>query len=228
VVAIAAAALSVFLLLNPCGYRARILARVFRVYNYPVVVSPPPNFQPQVPPGFKVSVFAKGFTEPRWLTVAPNGEVFVADSAAGEVVVLHDPGGKGQAESRDTFADHLSLPFGIAFHDDYVYVANTNEVLRFHYDPKTSKRLSNGEHVLDLPGMGYHQHWTRSLAFSSDGRKLFVSVGSRTNVSIEEDSAVQPFWYLTPTGETCGSMPADCGMPLELASAQNPAPYGLR
>ena len=62
VVAIAAAALSVFLLLNPGGYRARILARVFRVYNYPVVVSPPPNFQPQVPPGFKVSVFAKGFT----------------------------------------------------------------------------------------------------------------------------------------------------------------------
>ena len=89
-------------------------------------------------------------------------------------------------ESRDTFADHLTLPFGIAFHDEYVYVANTNEVLRFRYDPKTSKRLGDGEHILDLPGMGYHQHWTRSLAFSPDGRKLFVSVGSRTNVSIED------------------------------------------
>ena len=200
VVAIAAAALSVFLLLNPGGCRARILARLFRVYNYPVVVSPPPNFQPQVPPGFRVSVFAKGFTEPRWLAVAPNGDVFVADSAAGAVVVLHDPGGKGQAESRDTFADHLSLPFGIAFHDDYVYVANTNEVLRFHYDPKTSKRLSNGEHVLDLPGMGYHQHWTRSLVFSSDGRKLFVSVGSRTNVSIEEDSRRATILVSDPDG----------------------------
>ncbi len=83
--------------------------------------------------------------------------------------------------------DHLNLPFGIAFHDDYVYVANTNEVLRFRYDPKTSKRLSNAEHIIDLPGLGYNQHWTRSLAFSSDGKTLFVAVGSRTNVSIESD-----------------------------------------
>ena len=185
----AAAALALlFFLSNPGGWRARILARLLRVDNYPVVVPPPPNFQPQVPPGFKVSVFAKGFTEPRWLAVSPSGDVFVADSAAGSVVVLHDPEGKGSAESREIFADHLSLPFGIAFHDEYVYVANTNEVLRFRYDPKTSKRLGDGEHVLDLPGMGYHQHWTRSLAFSPDGRKLFISVGSRTNVSIEEDS----------------------------------------
>src|ERR1039458_489660 len=189
VVTIAAVALTgSFFLLNPGGWRTRILARLFRVDNYPVVVPPPPNFQPQVPPGFKVSVFARDFTEPRWLAVAANGDVFVADSAAGAVVVLHDPHGMGSAESRDIFADHLNLPFGIAFHDDYVYIANTNEVLRFRYDPKTSKRLGDGEHVLDFPGMGYHQHWTRSLAFSPDGRKLFISVGSRTNVSIEEDS----------------------------------------
>ena len=75
----------------------------------------------------------------------------------------------------------------IAFHDDYVYVADTNEVVRFRYDPKTSIRLSDAEHVLDLPGLGYNQHWTRSLAFSPDGKELFVSVGSRTNVSIESD-----------------------------------------
>src|ERR1039458_2943863 len=103
VVTIAAVALTgSFFLLNPGGWRTRILARLFRVDNYPVVVPPPPNFQPQVPPGFKVSVFAKGFTEPRWLAVAPpNGDVFVADSAADTVVVLHDPQGKGYAESRD-------------------------------------------------------------------------------------------------------------------------------
>ena len=201
VVTIAAVALTgSFFLLNPGGWRTRILARLFRVDNYPVVVPPPPNFQPQVPPGFKVSVFAKGFTEPRWLAVAPNGDVFVADSAAGSVVVLHDPQGKGSAESRDTFADHLTLPFGIAFHDEYVYVANTNEVLRFRYDPKTSKRLGDGEHVLDFPGMGYHQHWTRSLAFSPDGRKLFISVGSRTNVSIEEDSRRAAILVSDPDG----------------------------
>jgi glucose/arabinose dehydrogenase len=197
----AAAALALlFFLSNPGGWRASILARLLRVDNYPVVVPPPPNFQPQVPPRFKVSVFAKGFTEPRWLAVSPSGDVFVADSAAGSVVVLHDPEGKGSAESREIFADHLSLPFGIAFHDEYVYVANTNEVLRFRYDPKTSKRLGDGEHVLDLPGMGYHQHWTRSLAFSPDGRKLFISVGSRTNVSIEEDSRRAAILVSDPDG----------------------------
>src|SRR5580700_1115297 len=138
IVAIAAAALTMLMfLLNLGGWRARILARLFRVDNQPVVVPPPPDFQPQVPPGFKVSVFARGFVEPRWLAVAPSGDVFVADSAAGAVVVLHDPQTTGRAESRDIFADHLTLPFGIAFHDNYVYIASTNEVLRFRYDPKT-------------------------------------------------------------------------------------------
>jgi glucose/arabinose dehydrogenase len=184
---IIAAALAVILLLNVGGWKMRILARVLRTDNWPVVVSPPANFQPQVPLGFKVSVFARGFTQPRWLAVAPSGDVFVADSAIGEVVVLHDPQRQGSAQSREIFADHLNLPFGIAFHDDYVYVANTNEVLRFRCDPRTSKRLGDAEHILDLPGMGYHQHWTRSLAFSPDGQRLFVSVGSSDNISIESD-----------------------------------------
>jgi glucose/arabinose dehydrogenase len=103
VLTVAAITLVMFLL-NAAGWRARILARLFRVENWPVVVPPPTNFQPQVPPGFKVSVFAKGFTEPRWLAVASNGDVFVADSAAGAVVVLRDPHEKGSAESREIFA----------------------------------------------------------------------------------------------------------------------------
>ena len=187
VVAIIATVLAMFLS-NPGGWRARIRARVFRVNNWPIAVPPPPDFQPQVPPGFKVFVFAKGFTDPRWLAVAPNGDVFVADSETGAVVVLHDPQGKGTAEGRDIFVDHLNRPFGVALHEDYVYIANTNEVLRFRFDPKTSKRLGAAEHILDLPGMGYNQHWTRSLAFTPDGKKLFVSVGSKTNVSIERDN----------------------------------------
>jgi glucose/arabinose dehydrogenase len=183
---IATAMLAVILLLNVGGWKTRIRARLFRTGNWPVVVSPPPNFQPQVPPGFKLSVFAKGFTQPRWLAVAPNGDVFVSDSAIGEVVVLHDPQSRGSVQSREIFADRLNLPFGIAFHEDYVYVANTNEVVRFQYDPKSSRRLGEAEHILDLPGMGYNQHWTRSLAFSPDG-KLFISVGSKDNISIESD-----------------------------------------
>ena len=194
-------AIATFLLLNVGGWRARIQARWLRVNNAPVVVSPPANFQPQVPPGFKVSVFASGFDQPRWLAVAPNGDVFVADSAAGKVIVLGDRERRGRAESREVFADHLNLPFGIAFHDDYVYVANTNEVLRFHYDPKTSQRLENAVHIVDLPGMGYNQHWTRSLAFSNDGKRLFVSVGSRTNIAIESDPRRAAILVTDPDGK---------------------------
>ncbi|MGA9041471.1 MAG: sorbosone dehydrogenase family protein [Terriglobales bacterium] len=196
----AAVALVVFLLLNVRGWRALVLARLLRVDNDPVVVKPPANFQPTVPAGFKVSVFAAGFTGPRWLAVAPDGDVFVADSAAGEVLVLQDRQGKGSSESRYIFAGHLNLPFGIAFHDDYVYIADTNEVLRFRYDPKTSKPLGDAEHILDLPGMGYHQHWTRSLAFGPDGKKLFVSVGSKTNVSIESDQRRAAVLAAAPDG----------------------------
>jgi glucose/arabinose dehydrogenase len=84
---IAIAVPAVILLLNVGGWKTRIRARFLRTDNWPVVVSPPANFQPQVLPGFKVSVFARGFTQPRWLAVASNGDVFVADSAVGEVVV---------------------------------------------------------------------------------------------------------------------------------------------
>src|ERR1700688_5272333 len=97
---------SVFLL-NVGGWRARILARLLRVENWPIVVSPPPHFRPRVPQGFKVSVFAKGFNQPRWLAVAPNGDVFVADSAAGRIVIV--PGPAKPAEAHRVFADHLTL-----------------------------------------------------------------------------------------------------------------------
>src|SRR5208337_3464513 len=194
-------ALAMFLLLNIGGWRARILARLLRVDNPPVVVPPPSNFQPQVPPGFKVSIFARGFDQPRWLAVAPNGDVFVADSAAGQVIVLFDRQRRGRAESREVFADRLNLPFGIAFHDDYVYIANTNEVLRFRFDPRMSKRIGNAEHIADLPGLGYHQHWTRSLAFSSDGKQLFISVGSRSNISIEPDPRRAAILVADPDGK---------------------------
>src|SRR5262249_47768440 len=113
---------------------------------------------------------------------APDGTLFVADSEAGQIVLLDDMGRR-----REVFAEGLTLPFGIAFLQNYVYVANTNEVLRFRFDPATSKRSGDAEHVLDLPELGYNQHWTRSMAFGADGRTLFVSVGSKSNVAIEPD-----------------------------------------
>jgi glucose/arabinose dehydrogenase len=182
------------------GWRARVIARLFRTDNDPIVVAAPADFKPTVPAGFNVSIFANGFKRPRWLAVAPNGDIFVADSGAGEVVVLHESSKDG-SNQRETFADHLDLPFGVAFHDDYVYVANTNEVVRFLYNPATSKRLGDAEHILDLPGLGYNQHWTRSLAFNPDGKKLFVSVGSHTNVSVESDPRRAAILVADPDGK---------------------------
>src|SRR5579872_1669187 len=83
---VAFAAITAVLLLNLGGWRALIFERLTEVTNWPVVVAPPPNFHPQVPAGFRVSVFADGFEEPRWLAVAPNGDVFLADSKAGKVI----------------------------------------------------------------------------------------------------------------------------------------------
>jgi glucose/arabinose dehydrogenase len=85
---------------------------------------------------------------------------------------------------REVFAEGLKLPFGIAFHGDYVYIGNTNEVVRFRYDQATSKRLGEVEHILSLPAGG---HSTRTLAFSKDGQYLYVSVGSESNIDIEKD-----------------------------------------
>lgn len=201
VLALVAATSGLLLLLNVGGWRARILARILRTNNGPTVVPLPANFRPQIPPGFKVSVLAGAFEEPRWLAVAPDSDVFVADSAAGMVVVLHLPQAAVAPGSREIFAEHLNLPFGIAFHGDYVYVANTNQVVRFPYDPKTSKRMGNAEPILDLPGSGYNQHWTRSLAFSPDGTKMFVSVGSKANVAIESDPRRAAILVADPNGK---------------------------
>jgi glucose/arabinose dehydrogenase len=154
------------------------------VGNAPNKTKPPAGFLPTVPSGFRVNIFATDFKVPRWLAVAPNGDIFVADMGAGEIVILRDPQNTGEAQAREIFADGMRRPFGIAFHDDFVYAGNMKELVRFKYDPKTSKRLGPAEHLMDLPGGG---HETRSVAFSADGKHLFISVGSESNVSPGEE-----------------------------------------
>jgi glucose/arabinose dehydrogenase len=152
--------------------------------NGPDSTKPPEGFLPTVPAGFHVNIFAKSFKRPRFLAVAPNGDIFVADTGAGEVDVLRDPQHTGGAQQREVFADKLTGPFGIAFHDDYVYVGNMTEVVRIRYDKQTSKRTGDAERLMQLPGGG---HSTRTVAFSADGTKLFVSVGSSSNIDLEKD-----------------------------------------
>ena len=170
----------------------------------PIVANPPqgrttPGFMPKALPGLQVSLFAKGFTEPRYLAVAPNGDVFVADTRGNAVYVLHDPGNAKASDARTTFADNLNEPFGIAFHGNYVYIADTNELIRFPYDPKTSKRTGGREHILDLPGGG--MHFTRTVVFSLDGKKMYVSAGSDCNVCVEPDARRAAVQVADPDGK---------------------------
>jgi glucose/arabinose dehydrogenase len=167
--------------------------------NGPEKAKPAEGFLPTVPAGFHVNVFAKDFKQPRFLTAGPNGDIFVADTGAGEVIVLRDPQHTGGAQQREVFAEKLKRPFGIAFHDDYVYVGNTGEVVRFRYDKQTSKRAGEAEHVLDLPPGG--GHYTRTIAFSADGTKLYVSVGSSSNIDLEKDQRRAAVLVSDPDGK---------------------------
>jgi glucose/arabinose dehydrogenase len=167
--------------------------------NGPSNAKPPEGFLPTVPAGFRVNIFATDFKVPRFLAVAPNGDVFVADTGAGQVVVLRDAQHTGGAQQREVFASDLSRPFGIAFHDDYVYVGNTGAVVRFKYDKQTSKRTGEAEKILDLPPGG--GHFTRTIAFSADGAKLYVSVGSSSNIDIEKDQRRAAVLVCDPDGK---------------------------
>ncbi|HLV80955.1 MAG TPA: sorbosone dehydrogenase family protein [Chthonomonadaceae bacterium] len=155
------------------------------VNNPPLIVPKPKGAALRVPPGFHVAVFAGGLNNPRQLTVAPNGDVFCVESAPGRVTVFR-PGPGGRVALRRTFASGLTLPFGIAFWKNYLYVAETNAVVRFACRPGQTQATGRPEVVVrGLPGFGYHQHWTRDLVFSPDGRTMLVSVGSRENVGTE-------------------------------------------
>jgi glucose/arabinose dehydrogenase len=153
--------------------------------NDPRIVARPAGASPKVPPGFAVDLFASGFKEPRALVTAPNGDVFVVESAPGRIRVLR--AGDGDAKPRETgvFASGLDEPFGIAFYPPgpdprWLYVANTGSVVRFAYRAGDLKARAKPEPVVrTLPRGG---HITRDLAFSRDGQRMFVSVGSAGDV----------------------------------------------
>ena len=165
--------------------------------NPPEETMPPKGFLPTVPAGFQISLFASDFKEPRWLAAAPNGDIFLADTHGGAIYILRDSQQTGGAHQRVTFLSGLDEPFGIVVHDDYIYVGDTNAVLRYKFDPKTSKRLGEAEKLMDLPRGG---HSTRALVFSADGKHLFVSVGSKSNVDIEKDSRRAAITICDPDG----------------------------
>ena len=157
------------------------------VRNSSRVVKRPAGAALQVPPGFKAEVFADGLEGPRVIQVAPNGDIFVAETRAGRIRVLRAASGAATPSETKIFASGLNRPFGIAFYPrgdnpDWIYVANTDSIVRFPYRAGDLTARDKPEVIVkELPhGAG---HSTRDIAFSKDGTKMFVSVGSASNTA---------------------------------------------
>lgn len=185
--------------------------------NFPTVIGWKPGESPQAPSGFVVSLFAGGLDNPRWLYVLPNGDVLVAESrteklggemspellaglkragllgkSANRITLLRDGDRDGRAEVRHTFAANLNMPFGMWLGRDHLYVANTDSIVRFRYKTGDVQVSGVAEKILDLPAGGYNNHWTRNIAGNADASKIYVSVGSQTNVDEEKLDAKEP------------------------------------
>ena len=153
--------------------------------NGPKLVTRPPNAWPKVPAGFQVQQFATGLDNPRLLRTAPNGDVFLAESSSGIIRVFRGVTPDGKARQMKVFAKGLNQPYGITFYppgDDpqWVYIGNTDAVIRFPYRNGDLVARGTAQHVVDLPHGG--GHWTRDIQFTADGKKMFISVGSASNV----------------------------------------------
>lgn len=171
----------------------------------------PEGTKPHAAPGLRVEAFAGDLDHPRWLHVLPNGDVLVAESdappkpegnqglrgwvmkkamaragsggeSANRITLLRDSDGDGVAEQRTVLLEGLNSPFGMALLDDWLYVANTDALLRFPYEQGATRIDAPGEKVVDLPGGPINHHWTKNVIASRDGARLYVTSGSNSNV----------------------------------------------
>src|SRR5689334_6519164 len=156
--------------------------------NSPRVVKRPAGAQPRLPPGFAFDVFARKLSGPRRMLVAPNGDVFITEMRGGRVSVMRPAANNSAAASITTFASGLKQPFGLGFYPDaknpeWLYVAETHRVVRFAYQTGAQRASGKPQQVANLPPGG--GHYTRDVAFSVNGKRMFVSVGSRSNVATD-------------------------------------------
>lgn len=155
------------------------------VSNGPSIVPKPADAWPKAPAGFKVERYADGLDEPREIRRAPNGDLFVAETHSGELKIFRGITGTGKPMQTATFVTGLRQPFGIAFYPPgpdprWVYVGNTNAAIRLPY--KSGDLKASGPAEVIVPNLPTGGHSTRDVVFSSDGKRMFVAVGSRSNV----------------------------------------------
>ncbi len=153
--------------------------------NGPELAARPRGAWPKAPTGFSVQQYATGLDNPRLLRTAPNGDIFLAESSSGKIRVFRGITADGKPQQAEIFATGLNQPYGIAFYPpgnnpQWLYVGDTDAVVRFPYRSGDLKASAEARHVVDLPhGAG---HWTRDVQFTTDGKKMFVAVGSASNV----------------------------------------------
>lgn len=150
------------------------------------IVPMPAGVKPQASEGFTVELLASGFKQPRVVRTAPNGDIFLADSKAGEIHVLRLD--RGKIVDRDTFATGLNKPYGIAFYPlgpnpQWVYIGETDGVVRLPYTSGDLKSSGTPEPVIE--GIPWQHHWTRDIAFSEGGSRLYLAVGSASNIALD-------------------------------------------
>jgi glucose/arabinose dehydrogenase len=176
--------------------------------NVSRVVARPAGAAPQVPEGFRIDLFAEGLSEPRIIRVAPNGDIFVAETSSGRIRVLRAADGGEKTSINEVYASGLHEPFGIAFFPSgsdpaWVYVANTDSVVRFPYHAGDTKAAAGPQTVVAELPHGYG-HSTRDIAVSSDGKRLYVSVGSASNVAEGMREPSEAADSLRPLGASYG------------------------
>ncbi len=163
---------------------------------------------PQAPEGFTVSKYAENLKHPRNMFVASNGDVFVAESddegkSANQITLLRDTNQDGQPDVQEVFLSDLKQPYGMLVLNNYFYVGNTDGLVRYPYKEGQNKITAEGEKILELPAGGYNHHWTRNLLASPDGAKIYISVGSASNVGeygMEEEERRANILEVNPDG----------------------------
>jgi glucose/arabinose dehydrogenase len=151
-----------------------------------VVRTRPAGAKLVLPPGFRIDVWASGFSDPRNLLLAPNGDVFVADTGGDRILVLRDENGDGRPEQRFTWSNDIDRPFGLALRGNQLYVGTSDAIVRYSYKPGQTASGYPPERVATVPEGG---HSTRNVIFNRDDSKMYVAVGSSSNV---DDETAQP------------------------------------
>ncbi len=159
------------------------------VSQSPQILPIPDSIKFNLPDGFQVNIYAQGLNNPRWLALTPDGDVLVTETRDNRITLLQDNDNNGVADRSSTFADEsngLDIPFGMAFSDGYFFLGNHNAVRRYNYSQLDTKLVGEGSKIASLPGGGYNQHWTRNVVVSPTENRLYVSIGSASNASIEK------------------------------------------